>query len=209
MVPDTSPAAARARLKPSDAARRLRETSAVPAASERPPSHLLYLLRHAKSSWDNPGLSDHERPLAPRGRKAARLIARHLDEAGIRPALVLCSAALRARQTYECVRPAGELVIEPLLYGASAGAVAERVRAVPEAVASVMVIGHNPAMQALAVGLAADEVTGAADEQLETLREKFPTCALATLRLSGPWNALAPGSCQLLEVVRPADLMTE
>ena len=66
--------------------------------------HLIYLLRHAKSSWDEPALLDHERPLAKRGRKAAALLREHFDEAGVAPDLVLCSSAVRAIQTLEGVR---------------------------------------------------------------------------------------------------------
>ena len=66
----------------------------------------LYLLRHAKSSWSDPALPDHERPLSPRGRRDAKRIADHLLELGIEPALVLCSTAARTRETLELVRPA-------------------------------------------------------------------------------------------------------
>jgi phosphohistidine phosphatase len=78
----------------------------------------LYLLRHAKSSWGDPELPDHDRPLAPRGERAAALIGEHLRSAGIAPALVLCSSAVRARETLDRVAPEGELRIEPELYGA-------------------------------------------------------------------------------------------
>jgi phosphohistidine phosphatase SixA len=68
--------------------------------------HTLYLLRHAKSSWADPTLLDHERPLAPRGRRDAKRIATHLAQLGIEPELVLCSTAARTRETLELVRPA-------------------------------------------------------------------------------------------------------
>ena len=76
----------------------------------------LFVLRHAKSSWDDPGLDDHERPLAPRGRRAAQLISAYLRASKIEPALVLCSSARRARETLESVAPGGVTVIEPELY---------------------------------------------------------------------------------------------
>ena len=69
----------------------------------------LYLLRHAKSSWKDEGLADHDRPLARRGRRAAKAIARHLREQGVEPELVLCSTARRARETLEAKFPAGAL----------------------------------------------------------------------------------------------------
>src|SRR5262245_2142513 len=92
----------------------------------------LHLLRHAKSSWDDPELADHERPLAPRGRKAAARIAEHLERERIAPELVLCSTALRTRQTLAALLPilGGEVVIrlEDGLYGAGAAQVLARVR---------------------------------------------------------------------------------
>ncbi|MGN6168410.1 MAG: SixA phosphatase family protein [Solirubrobacteraceae bacterium] len=178
-------------------------------AENRP--HLLYVLRHAKSSWEEPGLEDQERPLAPRGRKAAAAVARHLRKAAIEPSLVLCSPARRARETYEGVRPAGELVVEPALYGATAGEVIERLRQVPESTGSAMVIGHNPTMQLLVLWLASQHFSPegsarAGGAKLEGVREKFPTCALATLAFECPWRELGPGGAELQKVVRPADL---
>jgi phosphohistidine phosphatase len=168
---------------------------------------MLYVLRHAKSSWKEPGQEDHERPLAPRGRKAAALLSRHLERAGIRPALVLCSSARRARETYEAVVPAGELVVERELYGASAPELLERLRAVPDSTASVMLIGHNPGLQYLVLCLAAPPLESAsAAPELERLREKFPTCALAVLRFEPPWRRLGPQAAELIEVVWPSRL---
>ncbi|HZO76843.1 MAG TPA: histidine phosphatase family protein [Solirubrobacteraceae bacterium] len=175
------------------------------------PAHVLYVLRHAKSSWKEPGLEDHERPLAPRGRKAAATLARHLRQAGIEPSLVLCSSARRARETYDAVKPSGELLVEPALYGATAGEVIERLRQLPESTGSAMVIGHNPTVQLLVLWLASPHFSpetseGAGSGALEGVREKFPTCALATLAFGGPWRELGPGGAELAGVVRPADL---
>ena len=82
----------------------------------------LFLLRHAKSSWDDPGLADVDRPLAPRGRKAVKKVARYLRREGIDPQVVLCSPALRTRQTLErlgsVVREDVSVRIERKLYGA-------------------------------------------------------------------------------------------
>src|SRR2546427_12454661 len=105
----------------------------------------LYLLRHAKSSWDDESIPDHERPLAPRGRRSVELMANHIRREGVRPALVLCSSSLRTRETLAGILPAlGDgftLEIEPKLYAASDGVILERLRAVSEDVPSVMVIG--------------------------------------------------------------------
>ena len=162
----------------------------------------LYLLRHAKSSWDDPGLADHDRPLAPRGRKAAKAIGRHLRERGIEPALVLCSSATRARETLERIRLAGgEAHIERELYGAGADALLARLRELPADVPSVLLIGHNPGMEELALLLARE---GPAVRELEA---KFPTAALATLALRGTgWSTLDRGTAELVDFVRPRDL---
>src|ERR687891_2619567 len=148
----------------------------------------VYLLRHAKSSWKARGVPDHDRPLAPRGRRAAKAIAGHLLEQGIEPELVLCSTARRARETLERIEPAlGTPVVrfERELYGASAGALLDRLHGVPEEVGSVMLIGHNPALQLLALDLARPT------PGLRELEAKFPTAGLATLAFPGAsWRAL-------------------
>jgi phosphohistidine phosphatase len=155
--------------------------------------HLL-LLRHAKSSWDDPALADHDRPLAARGRKASKLIGAHLRREQIEISLVLCSSARRARETLELVAPSGEVRI----YGASADELLERLHRVPDEVEAVMLIGHNPAFQDLAVAL-----VGAGSELAS---RKFPTGALATLMFTGPWRALEHGHAELAAFVTPREL---
>ena len=163
----------------------------------------VYLLRHAKSSWKT-GAPDHERPLAARGRRAATAIARHMREQGIEPELVLCSTALRTRETLGGIEPAlgaPRVLIERELYGASEDELLERLRGVPDAVGSVMLIGHNPGIQLLALDLARP---GAGAGELEA---KYPTAALATLAFPGArWAELEPGAAELAGFVRPRDL---
>src|SRR5882724_5824752 len=124
-------------------------------------ARVLYLLRHAKSSWDDPALDDFDRPLAPRGRKAARALAVHMDHKGISPGLVLCSPARRTRDTFDLVRaglpPATKVRIEDQLYGADPADVLRILGRLAGDLASVMVVGHNPTMQKLALALAAPE----------------------------------------------------
>lgn len=169
-----------------------------------PGARQLYVLRHAKSSWSDPGLDDKERPLAPRGRQAVKLLAEHIRANGIRPEHVLVSPAKRTRETLEGVAPGGEVMVEPELYAASGAGLVERLRRVPEDIHSVMVIGHNPAMQALVLELA-DK--GSSDPaRLESAAQKFPTGALATFELEAPWGELRPGAAVLKELVRPKDL---
>ena len=161
------------------------------------PRRLLLLLRHAKSSWDDPTLDDHDRPLAPRGRKAAKLMSEHLREERIPVSLVLCSSARRARETVALVKPGGELNVEHGLYAASADQLLDRVRSLPLEAATVMIVGHNPGLQELAARLVRDP--GA-------LTGKFPTGALATLSFAGPWSSLSFGDAALEAFVRPREL---
>ena len=151
----------------------------------------LYLLRHAKSSWDAPALADHDRPRAPRGRRAAKAIGRYLREQGIEPELVLCSSATRARETLERAGLTGR--IEGDLYGAGAGVLLARLNEVPDDTESVMLVGHNPGMEDLTLLLAGQ------------VPPKFPTAALALLDCPS-WSALARGTAELVGFVRPRDL---
>lgn len=164
----------------------------------------LYLLRHAKSSWKDTSLPDHDRPLAGRGRRAAKAIARHMREHGVEPELVLCSTARRARETLDRIASAlgsPTVRVESELYAASAPALLERLRGIPDTVESVMVIGHNPGLQELALELA--RPASAASE----LAAKYPTGALATLAFeASSWQELDRDTAELVELVRPRDL---
>ena len=149
-------------------------------------------------------LADHERPLSPRGRRDSERIAGHLLELGIEPALVLCSTAVRTRETLELVRPAlgaATVELEPELYGASAPALLERLHAMPEGVSSVMLIGHNPGLEDLALLLSSS------GPDLARLETKFPTAALATLTATtATWDGLSPGDAVLASFVVPKEL---
>ena len=171
------------------------------------PSKQLFVLRHAKSSWDDPGLDDRERPLAPRGRRSVKLLAEHLRDSGIRPAQVLCSPARRTLETLEGVAPGGEALIEPELYSATASEIVARLARVPEEIDSVMVIGHNPALQTLVLRLAGANGSVSVGPDLADVQRKFPTGALATLTFECDWSQLAPGSARLAAYVRPKSLI--
>jgi phosphohistidine phosphatase len=161
----------------------------------------LYLLRHAKSSWDEPGVADRERPLAPRGRKASKRIAAHLRDEGIAPDLILCSPAKRTRQTLKRIElDAADVRFADELYAASAGELLSVLNGIGDDVGSAMLIGHNPGIQDLALQLAG---SGA---EVGTMRAKFPTAALATLAFDGRWRELAPGGAELIAFVKPKQL---
>jgi phosphohistidine phosphatase len=164
----------------------------------------LLLLRHAKSSWADPALADVDRPLTPRGEKAARSIARYLLEKRVKPELVLCSPSRRTRQTFEAIEPSlgrdVRVEYERELYGASADELLGRLRDVPPGIATLLVLGHNPGLQDLAVSLAG---RGAG---IDRLREKFPTAAIATLAVEDEWADLEPGDAELVDYVVPREL---
>src|SRR4051812_21666566 len=164
----------------------------------------LYLLRHAKSSWKDPAIADHDRPLAGRGRRAAAAMADHMVEHRIVPELVLCSTAVRARETYERLEAplAGVPVhYERRLYAASADDLLERLRTVPDLISLVLLIGHNPGLEDLALQLARPS------PERDNLQAKFPTGALAALTVTGArWSELEPGCATLIAYLRPRDL---
>jgi phosphohistidine phosphatase len=166
----------------------------------------LYILRHAKSSWDDPGQPDHERPLAQRGRRTLAVIADYMSNHAVRPELVLCSSARRTRETCDGIGPTGQVLIERPLYDASCEQLIERLRRLPADTSSVMVVGHNPAMQMLALKLAGTRRV-AASGQLAEIERKFPTGALATLSLQCGWGELAAGCAELVDYMRPKALL--
>lgn len=156
-------------------------------------------MRHAKSSWGDPGLADHERPLNRRGRRAATAVGRRLRDAGARPDLVLCSSATRARQTLDRLRLASsEIAIEDELYGAGPDELLARLRRIPDTVTTALLIGHNPGIEELAENLAREP---------RALPEQFATGAVIELSLPlDHWNQLEPGTGTVEAVVLPRDL---
>jgi len=164
----------------------------------------LLLLRHAKSNHDDPALADRDRPLAPRGERAAVAMGRYVREHDLSPALILCSSATRARQTLDGVADgldaSTDTRIESELYEASATGLLERLRRIGEKVPSAMLVGHNPAIERLALDLAA----GGPD--LAELARKYPTGALAVLAFDGAWADLDADGARLVAFVKPRDL---
>lgn len=164
-------------------------------------------MRHAKSRGQRPGSKDYDRPLSDEGREAAAKLGRHMRSRGFIPAIVLCSGARRAQQTLELL--AAELgqeiaaEIERQLYLADAEQLLLRLHALDDVIGSVLVIGHNPTLQTLAVRLA-----GAGESaDIERLRDAFPAAALAALTFSGPsWKDLGPGDAALKALVAPKDV---
>ena len=166
-------------------------------------SKRLFVLRHAKSSWDDPGLDDHERPLAPRGRRAVEALASHLAARKIEPDVVLCSSSRRTRETLDGISVGGEHLIEEDLYNATCEDILDRLRKLPSSVSSAMLIGHNPTVQMVVLKLTNHDSDGADDPERDEVKRKFPTGALATLALGCDWPELAPGCARLEAFTSP------
>jgi phosphohistidine phosphatase len=152
----------------------------------------LLLLRHAKSAWDDHRLPDIDRPLAPRGHRAAQLIAEAIEERGLRPERILCSPALRTRETLATlVSHLGdddvEIEITHALYEPHAGDYCGVIADHGDAAKTLLVIGHNPAIQATAILLCG---SGNAEIGAE-MASKFPTAALAVIDFNeADWSRL-------------------
>ena len=169
----------------------------------------IFLLRHAKSSWDDPNLDDFHRPLTRRGRRSAELMAGYLRRHRLAPAVVLCSPALRTRQTLERLEPSlgnPPTTFDPRIYDASWQALLFRLREVPPSAGSVLLIGHNPGLERLALSLTGDAGIGGAPAQIR-LRDKYPTGALAILSVQvDVWEQLDTATCRLENFIRPIDM---
>lgn len=168
----------------------------------------LLLMRHAKSSWDDPRLSDHARPLNPRGRAAAAAMRRMMRDMGLSPDLVLVSSARRTLQTLEALEPWDDTpLVEPMdaLYLADPPQLLQVLHGVAETVRSVMVLGHNPGLHDLALALAGSG-EGADRRRLE---QGFPSGALAEFHVPGSWAGLGQGGARLVRFTSPRDLPGE
>lgn len=169
----------------------------------------LILLRHAKSAWPD-GVADHDRPLAPRGRRDAPAAGRWLRASGSSPDLVLCSTARRARETWELAQrklgASPPVSYQDRVYQATSADLLNLARQTPPEVGILLIVGHDPAMQALTLGLAARQPAGGEAGPLDSVRAKFPTAAVAVLAFTGAWPDLSPGQAVLADFVRPAGL---
>ncbi|MEU8570933.1 histidine phosphatase family protein [Streptomyces pathocidini] len=177
-----------------------------PGSTETGPTDArrLVLLRHAKADW--PQVSDHDRPLAERGRKEAPVAGRWLAGTGINPGLTLCSTAVRTRETWKLVvhelpqRP--RTVYEERMYDASLGELIALLNETPDDVRDLLLVGHNPGMHALADALSG----GAEGDTLARMnRGGFPTAAIAVVGFDGSWKSVEHGVGRLLDYWAPHD----
>jgi len=169
----------------------------------------LTLLRHAKSDW--PDVPDHDRPLAKRGRKDAPRIGRWLRAHGYVPDIVICSTALRTRQTWDLVAPeldgSAQVQFEPRAYAASALTLLYLCRELPTTCHAALLIAHNPGIEELAGSLGRARQGSARQGAPEPAGLRFPTAAVAVFEFTGAWSALTPGEANLLDCTIPADLL--
>jgi phosphohistidine phosphatase len=172
------------------------------------PTRRLILLRHAKSAWPD-DVPDHERPLAPRGRRDAPDAGRWLRQSGLVPDLVLCSTARRARETWalaeEHLGAHPQTTFENRVYGAASDQLLDLARLTPEGVTTLLIVGHDPVMRSLTLELANPEPGGAGAEALARVRIKYPTAAIAVMAFTVGWPALGPGQAHLAGFAVPAD----
>lgn len=155
----------------------------------------LLVLRHAKSSWDEPGLRDFDRPLNGRGLRAAPLVGRYMRRQKIAPELILCSPALRARETVALVREAARLDaplrFDERIYEASAERLCEVISQIEERVNQAMLVGHNPGLEQLIFYFTNEE-------------KRMATAALAQVTLDvEKWGKTRAGCGRLDWLVKP------
>jgi len=159
----------------------------------------LYLMRHAKSSWENAGIADFDRPLNDRGIRAAVFMGSLARERSLLPEMIVCSTAERARQTQELFCAAagfdGVAATDIGIYEAPAGRLVEIISALDDRYDSAMLIGHNPGMEGLIY-------------YLTSVVEPMPTAAIAIIELNNEkWSDIGTGTSRLACVLRPRQLM--
>lgn len=175
----------------------------------------LILLRHAKSDW--PDVPDQDRSLAKRGRRDAPRIGRWLREHGYQPDVVVCSAALRTRQTWDLVAPelggSPAVRFEPRAYAASALTLLYLAQELPTRYRTALFIAHNPGLSELAASLAAPTGTvlggpgtNRATENGHRPAISLPTASVAVVEFAGDWPSLTPAQARLVSLTTPADL---
>ncbi len=167
----------------------------------------LYLLRHAKSSWNEPALRDFDRPLAPRGWNAAPRMGEYMKNAGYQPDTVLCSPAKRTRETLEMVQrhlaTPRHIYMNKAIYHADSSNLLELIQMAPEETENLLLIGHNPGIQELALTLAGEGDRGT----WQNMWSKFPTAALAVLRFdANGWRKIRARSGNLVDFMTPKRL---
>jgi len=161
----------------------------------------LAILRHAKSDWGQPGVSDFDRPLNDRGRAAAGLIGRAIDERGLQFDVVVSSPSARTRETLALIGIDAQW--EEKLYLAGPDTLMGVVRGLPDMAQSALIVGHNPGLHELVLKLGRPDARGLRQRVLG----KFPTAALAVLELEiKSWSEAGPACGEISALLLPRDL---
>lgn len=163
----------------------------------------LFLLRHGNAGFGGPNVDDHDRSLNQTGVQASRAVGASFVHRPVTFDLVLCSTAWRARQTWEQAAPyldsPPDADYKRDLYLASAGALQQRIKDLPDRAENVIIIGHNPGLHEIALFYCG----GGDDDVVSHLGLEFPPAALAVFHFDQPWADLAGGAGRLLDFVTP------
>lgn len=165
----------------------------------------LFLMRHAKAGWAEPGMRDFDRPLEPVGRTDADAIGAAMTASAYVPELVLCSSARRARETLDWVirhLDSRRVIFTDALYSTDSAGYVDVIRESGDDVDQVLVVGHNPMMEDVAEALSGDGESRAR----AVLNFGFPTSGLAVIRFSGCLSGVAPGRGYLEAFLTPSDV---
>ena len=159
----------------------------------------IYVLRHAKSSWDNSNLSDFERPLADRGINDAKKMSKFLIDMDLKIDKVLCSNAIRAKETFDLTADGFNFEIDKAtytdkLYFGDATNIIKGLRELDESLKNILIVGHNPTLHYLVELLTNKPI------------DRFTTCNLAIISYDGEWISLSPQQCRLKSLIKPKEL---
>ena len=159
----------------------------------------IYVLRHAKSSWDNSNLSDFERPLAERGISDAKKMSNFLKDMNIKIDKVLCSNAIRAKETFDLTADGFNFEIDKAtysdkLYFGDTTTIIQDLKELDESLNNILIVGHNPTLHYLVEILTNESIN------------RFTTCNLATISHDGEWVSLNSQQCSLKSLIRPKEL---
>ena len=168
----------------------------------------LILMRHAKSSWDNPHKDDFDRPLNSRGRESAQMVAKHIHSLGFKPELTLCSSSVRCKETLELVIPYFSKTMHTRylddLYLAPERAILEIIKSIELSIDQMLVIGHNPGLSDLSQSLTYSSKNQ--NDYFET--QQFPTSAASIFEMNiKNWLDFKLSESKIIDFVTPKNLL--
>ena len=167
----------------------------------------IFLLRHAKSKWGDPNISDFDRPLADRGIKSAKKIGKYLKKKNYTPNVVYCSSALRAKQTCECInriiKKKKNIIYKKDLYMSDSGTFIKFLKNTKDKYNSAMIISHNPGIENFAIEM----IQNKDNEIYDNINAKYPTGGLVIIKLKNSnWSKLKFESGEVCEFIKPREL---